>query len=77
MKRCIGLAAFSLVVLLASVPAPAETAPEGQLTLALHFSLAPAWFDPAEASGIITPFWILYGLEPRGELDRIGRRTDL
>jgi len=62
MKRCIGLAAFSLVVLLASVPAPAEAAPEGQLTLALHFSLAPAWFDPADTSGIITPFWILYGL---------------
>jgi peptide/nickel transport system substrate-binding protein len=62
MKRCIGLAAFSLVVLLASVPAPAEAAPEGQLTLALHFSLAPAWFDPADTSGIITPFWILYAL---------------
>src|SRR5256712_6048058 len=62
MKRCFGLAAFSLVVLLAGVPAPAEAAPEGQLTLGLHFSLAPVWFDPADVSGIITPYWILYGL---------------
>src|SRR5437879_9176278 len=63
MKRSLGLAALSLAVLLfARVPAPAEAAPEGQLTLALHFSLAPAWFDPADTSGIITPFWILYGL---------------
>ena len=49
-------------MLLASVPAPAETAPEGQLTLALHFSLAPAWFDPADTSGIITPFMVLYAI---------------
>jgi peptide/nickel transport system substrate-binding protein len=62
MRRCIGLAAFSLVVLFAGVPAPAEATPEGQLTLGLHFSLAPVWFDPADTSGIVTPFWILYGL---------------
>ena len=63
MKRSLSLAALSLVVLLfARVSAPAEAAPEGQLTLALHFALAPAWFDPADASGIITPFWILYAL---------------
>src|SRR3989454_652020 len=62
MKRCFGLAAFSLVVLLAGVPAPAEAAPEEQLILGLHFSLAPVWFDPADVSGIITPYWILYGL---------------
>jgi len=62
MRRCIGLAAFSLVVLFAGVPTPAEATPEGQLTLGLHFSLAPVWFDPADTSGIVTPFWILYGL---------------
>ena len=29
---------------------------------AVHISLAPTWFDPAETSGIITPFLILYAL---------------
>src|SRR5262249_28374336 len=29
-------------------PAPAVAAPEGQIPFAIHVSLAPAWFDPAE-----------------------------
>ncbi len=37
-------------------------APEGQLTWAIHVSLAPTWFDPAETLGIITPFMVLYAL---------------
>src|SRR5919204_871557 len=37
-------------------------APSGQLTWAIHVSLAPTWFDPAETSGIITPFMVLYAL---------------
>jgi peptide/nickel transport system substrate-binding protein len=36
--------------------------PQGQLTWAAHVSLAPTWFDPAETSGIITPFMVLYAL---------------
>jgi peptide/nickel transport system substrate-binding protein len=36
--------------------------PEGQLTWAVHFSLAPTLFEPAETSGLITPFMILYAL---------------
>jgi len=36
--------------------------PEGQLTWAIHVSLAPTWFDPAETPGIITPFMVLYAL---------------
>ena len=35
--------------------APAAAAPEGQMTWALHISLAPTWFDPAETPGIGTP----------------------
>jgi peptide/nickel transport system substrate-binding protein len=41
---------------------PAGAAPEGQMTWAVHISLAPTWFDPAETSGIITPFMVLYAL---------------
>src|SRR6266478_5759661 len=36
--------------------------PQGQLTWGAHVSLAPTWFDPAETSGIITPFMVLYAL---------------
>src|SRR5882762_3989233 len=40
----------------------ASEAPAGQMTWAVHISLAPTWFDPAETSGIITPFMVLYAL---------------
>src|SRR5207245_11112231 len=32
------------------------------MTWAVHISLAPTWFDPAETPGIGTPFMILYAL---------------
>jgi peptide/nickel transport system substrate-binding protein len=51
---------FLGVVLL--VPAVASAAPEGQMTWALHFSLAPTLFEPAETPGIVSPFMILYAL---------------
>jgi peptide/nickel transport system substrate-binding protein len=35
---------------------------DGELTWAVHVSLAPVWFDPADVSGIITPFMVLYAL---------------
>src|SRR6478672_900937 len=55
------LAAASLG--LAMAPAfPAWAAAAGQFTWGIHVSLAPAWFEPAEASGIITPFMVFYAL---------------
>jgi peptide/nickel transport system substrate-binding protein len=41
---------------------PGAAAPEGQMTWAVHVSLAPTWFDPAETPGIITPYIVLYAL---------------
>lgn len=35
---------------------------KGRLVWATHISLAPTWFDPAETSGLITPFMLLYAL---------------
>ena len=35
---------------------------EGQITWAVHVTLAPTWFDPAETSGIITPYMMLYAV---------------
>src|SRR5262245_8015457 len=63
MKTVRSLAPATLVLLNpAFAPVPGATAAEGQLTWALHFALAPTWFDPAETSGIITPYVVLYAL---------------
>jgi len=45
-----------------AVTAARAAGPEGQLTWGVHISLAPIWFDPADISGIITPFMVLYAL---------------
>src|SRR3954462_199435 len=57
------LLAASALGLLAGTPRLARAAaPEGQLTWAVHVSLAPTWFDPADTQAIITPFMVLYAL---------------
>ena len=52
------------VVLLAGsgVPASAQAKPEGEMRWALYVTLAPAWFDPAEVVGVLTPFWVMTAL---------------
>jgi peptide/nickel transport system substrate-binding protein len=54
--------AVSALVLLLAASAPAQAAPEGEMTWAIHVSLAPSWFDPAETPSVITPFMMLYAL---------------
>ena len=57
--------AITLAALFALGPwaaAQSAAAPEGQMTWAVHVSLAPSWFDPAETQGVIVPFMILYAL---------------
>src|SRR5688572_8340491 len=56
------VALATLLTLGLLAPPAAVAAPEGQLTWAFHVSLAPTWFDPAETTGIITPFKFLYAL---------------
>ena len=58
----IALAIALTVALPPSLFALAAAAPEGQITFAIHVSLAPTWFDPAETPGVITPFMTLYAL---------------
>ena len=53
---------LSLLVLATIAVPPAAAAPDGQMTWGVHISLAPTWFDPAETSGIITPFIVLLAL---------------
>src|SRR6185312_14538792 len=59
-RDVLGLAALGV---LTSAARPVQAAaPAGQLTIGVHISLAPTWFDPAETAGIITPFLVMYAL---------------
>jgi peptide/nickel transport system substrate-binding protein len=58
-RRLLVLAALGLA---AAPHAAWSGAPQGQLIWAVHFSLAPTWFDPAETPGMITPFLLMYAL---------------
>jgi peptide/nickel transport system substrate-binding protein len=61
MTRLVSL--LLVAVLTATAPvAAAAAAPEGQVTWAVSVSLAPTWFDPAEATGILIPFLVYYAL---------------
>ena len=65
MRHSIGAALLAVllsVLFVILTPASGVSAPDGQLTWGVHISLAPTWFDPAETSGIITPFMVLYAL---------------
>ena len=63
MRPVHGLFTTVLILLILTLGAsPGGAAPEGQLTWAVHFSLAPTLFEPAETPGLITPFMILYAL---------------
>ena len=61
-RRALALTLLLLVLVLAAAPAKGLAAPEGQVTWGVHVSLAPIWFDPADASGMITPFMVFYAL---------------
>ena len=63
-SRPLRLLALSLLILCAGVvdAARAQAKPEGEMRWALYVTLAPAWFDPAETQGQLTPFWILYAI---------------
>jgi peptide/nickel transport system substrate-binding protein len=60
-----GVLPLSLMTLALFAAAPADdaaAAPEGTMTWAVHVTLAPRWFDPAETESAITPFMVLYPL---------------
>ena len=58
-RDLLGVAVGGMV---AGMPLARAAVPHGQLTWAVHVSLAPTWLDPAETSGIITPYMMLYAL---------------
>src|SRR5262249_12271026 len=59
-RNILAVLALSLLI---GVSSPAKAVgPDGQVTWAVTITLAAAWFDPAEASGIITPYMVYYAL---------------
>ena len=57
----------TIALLLASSAAlgalgPVDAAPDGQMTWAVHVTLAARWLDPGDTEGTITPFLTLYAL---------------
>jgi peptide/nickel transport system substrate-binding protein len=56
------LALAALGVIAGALGSAAAAGLRDQLTWGVHVSLAPVWFDPADISGIITPFMVLYAL---------------
>src|SRR5439155_231653 len=61
MARSLAILLLASIVLSGATPAVAQ-APAGQMTWAVHVSLAPTWFDPAEHTGIITLMMVLYAV---------------
>src|SRR5215475_11279354 len=61
-RRLILLLVGAVLTLSWAYGARAQTIPSGELVWALHVTIAPAWFDPAENGGLITPFAVLYAL---------------
>src|SRR5215510_9321708 len=62
MGKRLGRIALLLALVIAAAAPLAAAAPAGQLTWAVQFALAPTWFDPAETTGIATPFFVLYAI---------------
>jgi peptide/nickel transport system substrate-binding protein len=46
---------------LSAAPA-AKGESSGQMTWAVHVTIAPTWFDPAETPGTVTPFMLMYAM---------------
>ena len=65
MRRLIGVLvviALQTCLVVVGSAQPGGAAPAGQMTWAVHFTLAPRWLDPAESEGSITPFLTLYAV---------------
>ena len=58
-RALIGCAVLTLTLLMST---GAEPGPEGQMTWAVPFSIAPALFDPADYQGSITSMMTFYAL---------------
>src|SRR5215475_6575835 len=60
--RAVRLSLLLVPLVLWSTPGAAQ--PAGTMTWGVHVTLATRWLDPAETESEITPFMILYALQP-------------
>jgi peptide/nickel transport system substrate-binding protein len=58
-RRSLALGLLLLLAVCASTT-PASAAPSGTVTWGVHVSLAPTFFDPAEATGTALPLMVYY-----------------
>ena len=61
-KRSLAMGLAVLLCTMAAGSAAAQSKPEGEMRWAFYVTVPPAWLDPAEVVGVITPFWVLYAL---------------
>ncbi|MBM3225062.1 MAG: ABC transporter substrate-binding protein [Candidatus Tectomicrobia bacterium] len=63
-KRLLYVMVFGLLLSMMGhlVPQHATAKADGELTYAMHVTIPPAWFDPGENTGIISPKMVQYGL---------------
>src|SRR5882724_7274859 len=64
-RRFVSLLILALILIAYVAPAAAQARADisgSQMTWAVHVSLAPVWFDPAEHTGIITLMMVLYAV---------------
>ena len=61
-KARVVFASFFLLLATWGGQAAGQNRPEGELTIAFDASIAPTFLDPAETSGLSTPFVFLYAL---------------
>src|SRR5688572_10000518 len=54
----VALALAVVVCVLSGLRGIVSAQPQGQITYAMHVTIAPAWFDPADNTGIATPFMV-------------------
>jgi peptide/nickel transport system substrate-binding protein len=48
---------------LLEVPAAeAQAKPDGEMRFAMYVTISPTWFDPADVTGFITPFWLMWAM---------------
>jgi peptide/nickel transport system substrate-binding protein len=62
LKRCVTLVIALTVLVAGAAPAAAQAKPDGELKIAMYVTIAPAWFDPGEVTGFITPFWLMWAM---------------
>jgi peptide/nickel transport system substrate-binding protein len=56
------IAPLLFTLILSGLPGSTDAAPEGQMSWAVHVTLAPRWLDPGETESAITPFLVLYAI---------------